>query len=221
VPGDFQPRDTHSVRERADALVAELARRGPVGRIEVVPMNGHEESVWVADQVPLARGWLRQLDTARSPLFYDRSLDAASYLRWLRASGASYVALPSGPLDGAGHQEAVLLRRGVPGVSQVWTDGWWRLYRVAGGAMVRGDAVLRASDRARVVVEVRARGRVHVAVWWSRWTSLSGPGGCARPGSRAGWTALEVDRPGRYVLTSEWRPHGRCGSGEDPRLAPS
>jgi hypothetical protein len=37
----------------------------------------------VAQGVPVARGWLRQLDTDRGALFYDGSLDAAGYLHWL------------------------------------------------------------------------------------------------------------------------------------------
>jgi hypothetical protein len=209
--GDLVPRDTAPARARAEALLTELARRGPVGRIEVVPEHTHEESRWVAQGVPLARGWLRQLDTARGALFYDGSLDTASYLRWLRASGASYVALPSGRLDWPSRGEAALLRGGVPGLQEVWSDRSWQLFEVSEGGVVHGDGALLSSDRSRMVVDVPAPGQVEVALWWSRWTSVEGPGGCVRPGDRDGWTTLTVDRPGRYVLTSSWRPSGRCG----------
>jgi hypothetical protein len=207
---DLVPRDTGSVGDHAHALLAELAAHGPVGRIEVVPMHGHEESAEVARTVPLARGWLRQLDTARSPLFYDGSLDASRYLRWLRARGVSYVVLPRGPLDWASKGEARLLRRGVPGLSEVWADRWWRLYEVPGGRVVTGAGTLVSSDRSRIVVDVTAPGRVEVAVEWSRWSSVTGPGGCLRPGARPGWTTLVAAQPGRYVLTSSWWPTGRC-----------
>ena len=207
---DLVPRDTAPASARADALLVELADRGPVGRIEVVPQHTHEESVWVARSVPLARGWLRQLDTARGELFYDGSLDAAGYLHWLRAAGVSYVALPSGRLDWPSAGEAALLRRGVPGLQEVWSDRWWELFEVSAGGVVRGDGTLVSSDRSRLVVDVPAPGRVEVALWWSRWSSVQGPGGCVRPGDRDGWTTLTADRPGRYVLTSSWRPTGRC-----------
>jgi hypothetical protein len=208
---DFVPRDTGAASERAAPLLHELAARGPVGRVEVVPLHGHAEATEVARAVPLARGWLRQLDTARGGLFYGGSLEAPSYLRWLRDTGVSYVALPSGRLDWPAGGEAALLRRGVPGLQEVWADRWWRLYEVAGDGVVTAGGTLVSSDRSRIVVDVPVPGRVEVAVWWSRWSSLDGPRGCVRPGNRQGWTTLVADRPGRYVLTSSWRPTGRCG----------
>jgi hypothetical protein len=208
---DFVARDTGPPDERAAPLLKELADRGPVGRVEVVPMRGHEESTEVARTVPLARGWLRQLDTARGGLFYDGSLDAPGYLRWLSDTGVSYVALPSGRLDWPAGGEAALLRRGVPGLHEVWADRWWRLFEVPGGGVVAGEGTLVSSDRTRMVVDVAVPGQVEMALWWSHWSSLHGPGGCVRPGERQGWTTLVADRPGRYVLTSSWQPTGRCG----------
>jgi hypothetical protein len=212
VVADFGPRDPAAASARAEALLQQLAPRGPVGRIEVVPQRGHEESVWVARDVPLARGWFRQLDTARDALFYDGSLDAAGYLRWLRGAGVSYVALPGGRLDWPSAGEAALLRRGLPGLHEVWTDGWWRLFEVSGGGVVGGEARLVSSDRSRLVVDVPAPGQLDVALWWTRWSSVTGPDGCILPADRDGWTTLRADRPGRYVLTSSWRPSGRCAS---------
>ena len=53
-------------------------------------------------------------------------------------------------------------------------------------------------------------GRVDVAVHWSRWASVEGPGGCLRPGEPDGWTILEAQHPGQYVISSAWRPSGHC-----------
>jgi hypothetical protein len=209
LPADFVPRDTTPTSEHMRSLLAELAQRGPVGRIEVVPMHGHEESTDVARAIPLARGWLRQLDTARNPLFYDGTLDADRYRRWLRDSGVTYVALPSGPLDWPSGPEARLLRRGGSGLPAVWSDRWWRLFAVPGGGVVTGGTLV-SSDRSRLVVDVPRAGRVDAAVWWSRWSTVTGPDGCIRAGRRAGWTTMTVSRPGRYVLTSSWRPGGHC-----------
>jgi hypothetical protein len=209
VPTDFGPRDP-AVDAHADGLLAELGRLEPLGRVEVVPLRGHEESLVVGRRVPLARGWLRQLDTARAPLFYGDSPDPDEYLRWLRASGVSYVALPEARVDWASHGEARLLRAGVPGLQQVWADGSWTLFHVPGGGLVRGGGELVSGNRSEVVVDVPAPGRVDVAVWWSRWASTRGPGGCLRAGDRDGWTTLEARLPGRYVISSAWRPDGRC-----------
>jgi hypothetical protein len=82
---------------------------------------------------------------------------------------------------------------------------------VSGAGVVRGGGRLVSSDRSRLVVDVPAPGQVDVALWWSRWSSVEGPEGCVRNARRVGWTTLVVDRPGRYVLTSAWRPIGRCG----------
>jgi hypothetical protein len=121
------------------------------------------------------------------------------------------VALPSGPLDWPSGGEAALLRHGVPGLREVWSDRGWRLFQVSDSGVLRGNAVLVSSDRSRLVVDVPEPGRVEVALTWSRWSSLTGPGGCIRPGTRDGWTTLRADRPGRYVLSSAWRPSGQCG----------
>jgi hypothetical protein len=210
VVKDLVPRDQAAASARADDLLAELAARGPVGRIEVVPQQTHEESVWVARGVPVARGWLRQVDTVRAAPLYDKSLDAAGYLHWLRRAGVEYVALPTERLDWASGREALLLGRGVPGLREVWSDSSWRLYQVSGGSTVHGDGTLVSSDRSQLVVDVPRAGTVDVALWWSRWSSVQGPDGCVRPGNREGWTTLVTDRPGRYVLTSSWRPQGQC-----------
>ncbi|TFV47841.1 hypothetical protein [Blastococcus sp. TF02A-35] len=210
VVKDLMPRDAVPPAPQAETLLAELRDRGPVGRIEVVPLNSHEESMSVAQGVPLARGWLRQLDTVHAGLFYDGSLDAGTYLAWLRDAGVSHVVLPRAPLDWPSGGEARLLRQGVPGLTEVWSDRSWRLFEVAGGGMLRGEATLVSSDRSRVVVDVPAAGEVEVALRWSQWSSVEGPQGCVGPGGRDGWTTLRADRPGRFVLSSSWQPAGRC-----------
>jgi hypothetical protein len=180
-----------------------------VGRVEVVPLRGHEESLVVGRHVPLARGWLRQFDTARAPLFYAGDPDPDEYLRWLRTNGVSYVALPQRRVDFSSHGEARLLRAGMPELDEVWSDGSWTVLRVSGSGMVRGGELVSA-DRSAVVVDVPRPGRVDVAIWWSRWTSVDGPDGCVRAGERDGWTTLDAGRPGRYVISSAWLPGGRC-----------
>jgi hypothetical protein len=85
------------------------------------------------------------------------------------------------------------------------------LFEVSGGGAVTGGGTLVSSDRTRMVIDMSSPGQVEIALWWSRWSSVRGPGGCVRPGDRDGWTTLVADRPGRYEITSSWRPVGRCG----------
>src|SRR6185312_8569883 len=48
-----------------------LARLPPgAGRVEVPFTRSHWEARWLAERVPLARGWQRQLDRERNALFY-------------------------------------------------------------------------------------------------------------------------------------------------------
>ena len=61
-----------------------------VGRIEVVPTQRHWETVYVASELPLARGWERQLDIGRNAIFYATDLDADTYHRWLRDNAVRY-----------------------------------------------------------------------------------------------------------------------------------
>jgi len=192
------------------SLVRELARRAP-GRVEVVPLRDHWESVYVADQVPLARGWERQVDTDRNALFYRDALSPQDYVAWLRANAVSYVAIaPESVPDRYARSESALVLSGVPELRQVWRDDTWRLYEVIGAQpLVAAPAQLVRSDRGGVAVRVPLGGDVLVRVHWSRWLSLTGPAACLTAGPD-GWTELHVATPGEYRLTSSLRPGPKC-----------
>ncbi|GHE13553.1 hypothetical protein [Klenkia taihuensis] len=208
VPQDLVPRDTGPVERAAAPLLAELGRRGPVGRVEVVPLADHSDAAMGA-QVPLARGWTRQLDLARNPLFYDGGLDAGSYLAWLRARGVSYVALSTQRPDWAGREEAALVRGGVPGLDRVWSDGTWSLYAVDGpGLVLDGDAQVVASGRTDLVLSVGG-GDVLLSMFWDDRLTLVGDG-CLEPGPAEGTVRLRAPSAGTVTVTSGWRTSGRC-----------
>ncbi len=206
---DLGPRDT-SVQDRAGAAVlAELAGRGPVGRVEVVPLADHSDAA-MGREVPLARGWTRQLDVARNGLFYDGSLDAGSYLAWLRARGVSYVVLSVHRPDWAARAEAALVRTGVPGLHRVWSDDSWSLFAVDGpGVVLDGPAQVVRSDRRGLTVSVAGRGDVLLAVFWDERLTLEGDG-CVEPGDVAGTVRLRSAGPGTVTLSSGWRSAGHC-----------
>lgn len=78
-------------------LVNELQEVGAErGRVEVVPASSHREASALAPYVNLARGWNRQADMERNPLFYDDTLDPVNYRQWLDRWAVHYVVLPKG-----------------------------------------------------------------------------------------------------------------------------
>jgi hypothetical protein len=190
-------------------LRAELARL-PAGRVEVVPTAYYWESAHLGP-VPLARGWLRQADLARNPLFFDGTLDAGSYRRWLVDTGVSYVALADPEPSWVGRAEAELIRAGLPYLTPVWRGRDWTLYEVADDPVVAqapGRLVTAAPDR--LVVEATRPGEFQLRVRWFRWLAVSGPGAaCLAPAGD--WVRLRVAEPGRYAVTGSLTGAGpRC-----------
>lgn len=182
-------------------LLGELKRRGPVGRIEVVPTANYWEAAYVPGTVPLARGWLRQADTARDPLFFDGRLTSARYQAWLRDNGVSLVAIAATAAAPVGRAEARLVRTRPPYLTRVWRGGAWTLYTVAGApTLVSAPATLVSSTDGAVVVDVPTAGSTLVRVRWSRWLTVHGPAGHLSP-TPDGWTTLRTRSPGRYSIS--------------------
>jgi hypothetical protein len=192
-------------------LVDELRRRGPVGRVEVVPLRDHWESRYVAPVVPLARGWERQVDVDRNPLFYTDPIDPADYRDWLRDNAVTYVAVaPDSPPDRYARGEAALIATGLPYLREVWRDQTWRLYAVDDPApLVAAPAQLVESTSAAVRFRLDGTADVLVRVRWSRWLTLTGPGGCLTPGPD-GWTTVRATAAGEQTVSSGFRPGPAC-----------
>ncbi|WP_330465892.1 hypothetical protein [Micromonospora zamorensis] len=191
-------------------LVAELDRRQPVGRVEVVPLRDHWESAYLPPTVPLARGWERQVDSDRNALFYDGTLSAQTYEQWLRDQAVTYVVVaPDAPADRWGRDEAALIRGDLPYLREVWRDPTWRLYEVVDPTpLVGAPGRLVTADRGAVRLTATP-GDVPVKVRWSRWLSLDGPDGCLRPGAD-GWTEVRVRAAGDYSISSSLAPANHC-----------
>jgi hypothetical protein len=180
------------------ALVRELgALRADTARVEAVPQYGHWESEELADVVPLARGWERQLDVERNPLFYDGSLNPATYRDWLQYNAVRYVALSMATPDPAAAGEASIIRAGQPWLIPVWHDRCWRLYLVTGTSpLASPPATVTGTNPAQITLRMTRAGTTVIRV---RWSSLLRADGavvaCDGP-----WTSLTARRPGRYVL---------------------
>jgi hypothetical protein len=184
------------------ALVRELgALRADTARVEAVPQYGHWESQELADAVPLARGWERQLDIERNPLFYDGSLSPATYRDWLQYNAVRYVALSTATPDPAAAGEAALIRAGQPWLIPVWRDAFWQLYRVTGTSpLASPPATVTGTTPAQITLRMTRAGTTVVRVRWSPLLRSDGAV-VARDGP---WTSLTARHPGRYVLSAPY-----------------
>ncbi|MFD3757090.1 MFS transporter [Streptomyces sp. NPDC058622] len=162
-------------------LVDRLEKAGADrGRVEVVPASSHRESSAFPSYVNLARGWNRQADLERNPLFYDGTLTDVTYREWLDRWAVHYVVLPADRPDEGGRDEARLVRAGLPYLQQVWGDANWQLFKVhAPTDLVSGPAGVVRAGADQLVVNVRQAGRVLVRVPHSPWLGLVGGDGKA------------------------------------------
>ncbi|MCB5166398.1 MFS transporter [Streptomyces bambusae] len=198
------------------------------GRVEVVPASSHRESSALAPYVNLARGWNRQADLERNPLFYDDTLDAQNYREWLDRWAVHYVVLPADKPDSGGVDEAELIRGGVPYLERVWGDANWQLFRVGGPTpLADPPATVRRAGAGELVVDVREAGAVRIRIPYSPWLGLvdregrsvtppteeANVAGCLfrTPADEHGdeWTTLLAPAPGEYRVAAPYQlPRG-------------
>jgi hypothetical protein len=197
-------------------VVEEIERRsrGPT-RVEIPFTATHYEALWVARRVSIARGWLRQLDRAHNPLFYDGRLTTARYGRWLRENGISWVALPNAPLDDSARQEVRVIRARPPYLQEVWRSPDWRLFRVPSshGLFSGPGRLVRLGDDG-LVLDAHRPGRLLIRVRWSRYWHVASGEACVAP-VRGRWTAVQAARPGRIRITTQFGSLMRMGKQPD------
>lgn len=156
-------------------LVNELQEVGAEkGRVEVVPASSHREASALAPYVNLARGWNRQADMGRNPLFYDDTLNSANYYEWLRRWAVHFVVLPKGKADGdGGERERELVQRGMPYLKQIWGDANWQLFRVNDPTpLAEPNAVVERTEQTELTMKVTVPGRIIVRIPYSPWLSI-------------------------------------------------
>ncbi|MFC0033387.1 hypothetical protein ACFFMM_28075 [Micromonospora chaiyaphumensis] len=189
-------------------LRAELDRRGLTGRVEVPPTRNYWEAAHLGE-VPLARGWLRQADIARNPLFFTTvpgapgtgvRLTTDTYRAWLTENAVQYVAVPDVELSWVGRPEADLVLAGLPYLTEVWSAPHWRLYAVADPTpLVGAPGELVRQDAATVTFRTAGPGAVPLRVRHDRWLTVSGGATLAPDGD---WTIVTVPRAGTYTVSS-------------------
>jgi hypothetical protein len=189
-------------------------------RIEIPFTSSRWENAEVAPLVPLARGWLRQLDTGRNPVFYRGDLNRLTYASWLADNAVRYVALPSAKPDKSSYGERGLIEKGLPYLRLRWKSDDWRVYEVllpAPMVIPRGRAsiLLEQLGSDEVLLDVKRPGEATVKVRWTPYWFVAG--GCVE---RAGeWTRVIARRRGFMRLSTRFAPerilqHGRrCDGG--------
>jgi hypothetical protein len=200
-------------------LLAFLAKERPEeGRVEIPFTRSHWEAAEVAPRFPLARGWERQLDTRRDPLFYKGILTNFTYANWLAEHAVHYVALPDVKPDESSFKERGLIEHDPPYLRLIRRLPHWRVYEVTlPHAMVipeKGAAARLERHRSDEVILAFARsGPALVRVRWSPYWHAAGA--CVE---RAGdWTRVIATRPGRVRMTMRFSPERvvirgrRCG----------
>jgi hypothetical protein len=194
-------------------LVGALEGRDPL-RVEVPLTRNKAETRHLAGHVALARGWERQVDRRRNPLFYDdEPIDGARYVSWLRENAVAFVALPQGvPFDPAGEDEARLVASGLPDLREVARPGRWRLFAVRDPTPpAGGGAGLTPLGADAFAVQVPRPQATLVRIRYSPyWAPVTGRG-CVGPGP-GGWTRVEAARAGRLEIRARFAP-GRMRAG--------
>lgn len=187
----------------AAPLVRELVRlKADKARVEAVPEYGHWESLQLANTVPLARGWERQIDTVRNPLFYDGKLTAAKYYGWLKRNAVHYIAISTATPDYAAADEARIVRAGQPWLRKTWHDANWELYKVSGTPpLASKPAEVVRTTPAQITLRMPRAGSTVVRVHWTRFLRVAG-GVVDRAGD---WTRVTVSHPGQYTLNARYK----------------
>ncbi|MGP3983846.1 MFS transporter [Streptomyces sp. KR80] len=205
------------------------------GRVEVIPARSHREASALESYVNLARGWNRQADRERNPLFYEEGLlTPAGYHAWLKRWAVRYVVVPKDELDGSGADEAELVEAGQPYLKKAWADANWKLYRVVDPTpMADPPATAERADEGEMIVTVPSAGSVLVRIPYSPWLGLvdsqgkgveppvvkeTGDGfvnvnGClteqvqdvAEGEPEDAWTVLHAPRPGTYRIAAPYQ----------------
>jgi hypothetical protein len=184
-------------------LLGELKRlglgySGRPARVEALPTRNHGEARFLAAQVPLARGWERQLDRHYDGIFYRGagSLATTRYERWLRNNAIAYVAVPDAPLDYSARAEAQLVRAGQSYLHELWRSRHWRLFAVLPAPpLAQPPSTLLRLGRDSFSVHAPVPGTFVVRVRFTPYWRLLAGRGCVQGGPE-GWTQVQARAAG-------------------------
>jgi len=180
------------------------------GRVEVPELTGHWEAVYVARKMPLARGWLRQVDTElNGKVFYDHPPNAADYQAWLAANAVQYVAVPDARLTFYGKREAKLIATELPYLTDVWSNQHWTLYQVANPIpIVEAPGKLLSENADSITFSAPPNSEVRINIRYFDWLSTSAGACVERDG---GTVRIKTGTTQLTVVSSSLTPNARCG----------
>jgi hypothetical protein len=178
--------------ERAfyEPLLAQL-RGLPPSRIQIPPTLNRWEAAYVAPERPIARGWLRQLESDDFELFTEGNLSAASYREWLDEHRVGYVAVAEAELDYLAEDEVELIDSGLDYLEPVWENADWRLYRVDRSSPIGTEAA--GTDWFEL--DAPRAGEYRVGIEYTRWWRVVEGSGCVSEADD-GATVVEANAPG-------------------------
>jgi hypothetical protein len=176
-------------------------------RVEIPFTRSHWEGSEIAMEAPLARGWLRQLDTGLHPIFYEGEINRLTYASWLAENGVRYVALPSAKPDKSSYGERALLEKGLPYLRLRWKSDDWRVFEVLLPSPIvipQGDAnvVLEQMSSDELLLDVKSPGEAIVRVRWTPYWYASNA--CVQP--HGDWTRVIADEEGFVRLSTRFSP---------------
>jgi hypothetical protein len=176
-------------------------------RVEIPFTRSHWEGAEVATTVPLARGWLRQLDTGLHPIFYKGEISELTYASWLADNAVRYVALPSAKPDKSSYRERALIEQGLPYLRLRWKSRDWRVYEVLLPAPIvipQRDAniVLEQMQSDELLLDVKVPGEAIVKVRWTPYWFASNA--CVEPDGD--WTRVIAEEEGFVRLSTRFAP---------------
>jgi hypothetical protein len=176
-------------------------------RIEIPFTRSHWEGSEVATEAPLARGWLRQLDTGLHPIFYKGEINRLAYASWLADNAVRYVALPSAKPDKSSYGERALIEKGLPYLRLRWKSDDWRVYEVLLPTPIvipqrNARIVLEQFSSDELLLDVRRPGEAIVKVRWTPYWFASNA--CVEPDGD--WTRVIADEVGFVRLSTRFSP---------------
>ena len=193
-------------------LAGVQAQGGPV-RVEVPMTRSHWEAALLADDVSLARGWEKQLDTRYDDVLLTPGLTAASYDRWLHEEAVAYVALPDARVDPPNAREGRLILGGLPYLRLVFTSTHWRIYEVlAPTPLLSGPGTLVSLGHDSFSLRANGAGSFLVRVRFSRYLTLTHGSGCVRE-APGGWTDVSLDAAGAATVAARFSLARALGTG--------
>ena len=181
-------------------LREQLRSMPDVTRLEVVPTSTYLHADVLALEVPIARGWLTQLDRELNSIFYDGRLTEENFHEWLLDHSVSHVALPLDDIHSKSVDEAALVGDGPGFLREVWSDDDWRLFEVVDAEPIvdPGGEVLDVGFES-LTLRFEAAGDYEVRYRDSDLYRVTEGSACLAPGD-AGWLSVRVERPGTVRL---------------------